>query len=79
MHGLAGYWGYPGPLATPLSFCLYVDLGRPILQHFDWFSRVFARSAGPGKYLGDVGDVDDVPLIIAATPSGAVVYETGNL
>jgi hypothetical protein len=31
------------------------------------------------KYLGDVDDVDDVPLIIVTTPDAAAVYETGHL
>jgi hypothetical protein len=39
----------------------------------------FSPIPGGAKYLGDVDDVDDVPLIIVATPHAAVVYETGNL
>jgi hypothetical protein len=53
--------------------------GSPILQHFDGFSGFFRKSWAMAKYLGDVGDVDDVPLIIAITSVAAVVYGTGNL
>jgi hypothetical protein len=31
------------------------------------------------NYLGDVDDVDDVPLIIAATPDASAVYGTPHL
>ena len=55
------------------------DLGSPILQHFGRSSRFFRQFPGGAKYLGDVDDVDDVPLIIVATPNAAVVYETDNL
>jgi hypothetical protein len=49
------------------------------LQHFGRSSRFFRQFPGGAKYLGDVDDVDDVPLIIVATPNAAVVYETDNL
>jgi hypothetical protein len=55
------------------------SLWKPILQHFDGFSRFFCPIPGRAKYLGDVDDVDDVPLIIVATPNEPMVYETVNL
>ena len=49
------------------------------MQHFDAFSTLFRRFRVRAKYLGDVGDVDDVPLIIAATLDAAEVYGTDKL
>jgi hypothetical protein len=43
------------------------------------FFLLFSPIPGRAKYLGDVDDVDDVPLIIVATPQAAAVYEAGNL
>jgi hypothetical protein len=54
-------------------------LGSPILQHFGGFSCFFPRFQARAKYLGDVGVVDDVPLIIAATLAAAVVYGSSHL
>jgi hypothetical protein len=54
-------------------------IGKPNPATLSRLSRFFSKFQGGPKYLGDVDDVDDVPLIIAATPSPAVVYETGNL
>jgi hypothetical protein len=34
---------------------------------------------GRAKYLGDVDDVDDVPLIIVTTSNSGVLYGTGKL
>jgi hypothetical protein len=55
------------------------SIGKPnpaTLSRF--FSSFFPDSRG-AKYRGDVDDVDDVPLIIVATASATVVYETSNL
>jgi hypothetical protein len=55
------------------------EWGSPILQHFDVLFTLFRKSQARAKYLGDVDDVDDVPLIIAATPDAAAVYGTDSL
>jgi hypothetical protein len=55
------------------------EVGSPILQHFDGLSTLFRRFQGRAKYLGDVDDVDDVPLIIVTTSNSGVLYGTGKL
>jgi hypothetical protein len=40
---------------------------------------LFLQSQDIAKYLGDVDDVDDVPLIIVATFDEGVLYGTAKL
>jgi hypothetical protein len=54
-------------------------IGKPNLATLRQFFSFFSRFQGVAKNLGDVDDVDDVPLIIATTPDSALVYRTGYL
>jgi hypothetical protein len=54
-------------------------LWKPNLATLWPFFWPFSPIPGRAKYLGDVDDVDDVPLIIVATPNSAVIYGTANL
>jgi hypothetical protein len=48
------------------------------MDTFVW-EGLFSFFLRPAEKLGDVDDVDDVPLIIVTTPDAAVVYGIGNL